>query len=305
MAKTSGFQRILSEIELFLNAGRYEDAKILLNFVDHDAADRATRLHLLLINATIDGPDQYKGEINSLADLSNPNEIEKEIIRKIILLASDSEADGRNDRPHSHLPNQSFDETASRPSPANLVEENAECLRNYESELAALKEQLAELAASKDRTLGSLQATVIEQAELLQAKEADLDALETHYSGIIGTLENQLHDKKDLRTAHEAELQAARAEVGRLTAEFAEFANAKDLQINALCAELTHQTELLQANDYSLMRLETHYAEQLHAMENQLGEQQSLLQRRDAELDSYNVQLKDLTREHAEVKSAW
>ncbi len=305
MAKTSDFQGILSEIELFLNAGRYDDAKVLLNFVDHDAADRTTRLHLLLINATIDGPARYKDEIDSLTNLSDANAIEKEITRQILLLASNgSKKDDLNDRPHSHPPNQSFHDTASRVSPANPVEENTEHPRNYETELAALKEQLAELAASKDHALVALQATVNQQAELLQAKEADLDALETHYSGIIGMLENQLHDKEDLRTAHEAELQAARAEVGRLTAEFAEFADAKDLQINALCEELTHQTDLLQFKDSAIKQLEEQYAEQLHALENQLGEQQNLLNSRNAELDSCSIQLRELTREHAELKSA-
>src|SRR5258705_12410278 len=110
MARTSDSQQILFEIELFLSAGRYEDAKVLVNFVAHDATDRATKLYLLLINATIDGPMQYQDEIDQLANLSNLSGIEKEIVREILLLASTPrEESHRTYQPHARLRDQSFD----------------------------------------------------------------------------------------------------------------------------------------------------------------------------------------------------
>jgi hypothetical protein len=77
MAKISRYQQIFSEIELFLNAGRYEDAKVLLRFLDDRPLDRESSLRLLLINVTLDGPRPYKDEIDKLHGLLNPTTLRK------------------------------------------------------------------------------------------------------------------------------------------------------------------------------------------------------------------------------------
>src|SRR2546422_10536725 len=102
MAKISRYQQIFSEIELFLNAGRYEDAKVLLRFLDDRPLDRASNLRLILINVTLDGAIPYKEEIDKLHGLLNPNNLEKEIIGEIFLLASKSaEEEGRREQPRA------------------------------------------------------------------------------------------------------------------------------------------------------------------------------------------------------------
>src|SRR5678815_2956521 len=140
MATISDSQRILSEIERFLSAGRYDDAKILLNFVDHDATDRTTSLYLLLINATIDGPIDYQDEIDQLANLSNPSDVEKEIVSKILLLASKPrEEDHPTYQPHARLRDQSFDAFDSAMTPGSQLRENSEHRHQDESEPTAFK----------------------------------------------------------------------------------------------------------------------------------------------------------------------
>src|SRR5687768_18617318 len=86
MTKISHSKQILSEIELFLDAGKYEDAKVLLSFLDDHRLDRECRLHLLLINVTLDGAIPYKDEIDDLRRSSDFSDLEKEIISKILFV---------------------------------------------------------------------------------------------------------------------------------------------------------------------------------------------------------------------------
>ena len=67
--------------------------------------------------------------------------------------------------------------------------------------------------------------------------------------------------------------------------------------------ELAHRSELLQVKDDAIKKREQHFTEQIHALENQLGEKQNLLQNRDTELESLTVRLSELTQERADLKS--
>src|SRR5262245_43076797 len=86
----SGAQQIFSEIEFFLDSGRFDDAKILLGFLDPEPADRESQLYLLLINTKLDGPARHKREIDRLTGLPSPTELEKQIIQKILELQSNA-----------------------------------------------------------------------------------------------------------------------------------------------------------------------------------------------------------------------
>src|SRR5262245_46208731 len=83
-------QQIFSEIEFFLDSGRFDDAKILLGFLDPQPLDRESQLYLLLINTKLDGPSRHKKEIDRLTGLPSPTELEKQIIRKILELQSNA-----------------------------------------------------------------------------------------------------------------------------------------------------------------------------------------------------------------------
>ena len=281
MAKTSHSQDILSEIERFLSAGRYEDAKILLNFVDNDATDRETRLYLLLINVTIDGPLGYQDEIDEAANLLNPSDIEKEIARKILLQASQPREEHRR-------------------SPSR---EDAEHRRQDESGPPAFKQRVAEIAASKDPDPQSWQVTVDQPAQPPQTRETTLDDQEMRYRETIRYLEIRLSEKDEIIESRDAEFQATESKVDQLTAQLAELAEAKDQEVGLLREELAYQSELLQVKDDAIKNREEQFAKQFHALENQLGEKQSLLQNREAELESLTVRLRELTQECVDLKS--
>jgi len=155
MAKISRYQQIFSEIELFLNAGRYEDAKVLLRFLDDRPLDRQSSLRLLLINITLDGAIPYKDEIDKLHGLLNSNDLEKEIIGKILLLASKSaEEQGRRDQ--AYLLNPPLEELIPPDASASELREKVKLLQGREAELLTFKKQLAELSASRDLAVRSL-----------------------------------------------------------------------------------------------------------------------------------------------------
>jgi hypothetical protein len=275
-----------------------------LNFIDRDATDRVTRFYLLLINATIDGPIDYQDEIDQLANLSNPSDIEKEIVGKILLLPSKPREEGHPTyQPHARLRDQSFDEFDSAITPGSQSRENSEHRRRDESEPAAFNQPLAEIDASKDHDAHSSQVTVNTQAQLPKTKDAALDDQEMRYRETIRYLENRLSEKDELLESHDTELQAIRAKIDQLTAQIAELADTKDREVGLLREELAQRSEILQVKDDAIRNLEAQLAAQVSALENQLSEIQNLLQNRDAELESLTARLSELAQERADLKS--
>jgi hypothetical protein len=302
MTKISRSKEILSEIELFLNAGKYEDAKVLLSFLDDHRLDRESRLHLLLIKVTFDGAIPYKGEIDGLSSLSDPNDLEKEIIRKILLLASKSE-DGQRDQgradPVNRLPEQ--------PVPLRAFEsqlpDKAKPLQNRAAELLTLKKQLAEQGASKDEVVCSLEETVMENAERPRTREATLNALESRFSETIRTLENQLSEKEKILESREANLKALGYRMNQLNTHLAELDRARDEDARLFREELAQKSELLRVRDSAIKKLEERFAKQIRVLECQLGDEQNLLNIRDRELNSLMAKVAELTQERADLAS--
>ena len=304
MAKLSRYQQIFSEIELFLNAGRYADAKVLLRFLDDRRLDRASSLRLLLINITLDGAIPYKDEIDKLHGLLNPNNLEKEIIGAILLLASKSaEEEGRRDQPRAYLLNPPLEEAIPPQAFASQMGEKAELPQDREAQLLTFKKQLAELSASRDRAVRSLEETVKQNTELLRTKEAALNALENRFSETSRSLENQLSEKQDLLESREKDLKEIGSKVIELNAQLAELGRAKDQDGRLLHEEITQKTALLQVRDAEIKKLQERSAEQIRALEGQLGEKQSLLASRATELDSLMGKMSRLTQERAELAS--
>src|SRR5919109_2588345 len=301
MTKISRSRQMLSEIELFLDAGKYDDAKVLLTFLDHDALDRESTLYLLLINTRLDGPIPHKDEIDQLRALSNPSHTEKEIIRKIVLLESRyANEQGRKDQPGACL----VEQQRGQPVPLRAVvgqPREAALLREPEWELLAFKKQLAELSASKDQAARSLEETVEQNLELLRSKESALNALESRFSETIRSLENQLTEKEELLVSRDADLKALGSKVNQIDAQLAELGRAKDQDARLFLEELTQKTELLQEKDAAIRKLEGQYAGQIHALETQIDEKQNLLATSETELASLMAKVSELTRERAEL----
>ena len=293
MSKISRYQQIFSEIEHFLNAGRHEDAEVLLRFLDDRPLDRESRLRLLLINVTLDGAIPHKDEIDKLHGLLHPNDREKEIVSKILLLASKSaEEEDRRKHPRAYLLNQPLEEPIPPQAFERELREKAKLLQDRESELLTFKKQLAELSASRDQAVRSLEETVAQKTEL-----------DNRFSETSRSLENQLSEKQDLLESREKDLKEIGFKVNQLTTQLAELGRAKDQDGRLLRDEITQKTALLQVRDSEIRKLQERSAEQIRGLECQLGEKQSLLESRATELDSLITKMRNLTQERAKLTS--
>jgi Bacterial SH3 domain len=100
MAEIVRSRRVFSQIEFFLSEAKYEYAEALLfQLLNQDPSDRESRLYLLLVNVTREGPVLYEEDIDQLRNLSNLDDNEKEIVRKLFVLGFKSaKKEGRKDQ---------------------------------------------------------------------------------------------------------------------------------------------------------------------------------------------------------------
>jgi Bacterial SH3 domain len=294
MTKISHYKQMLSQIELFLNTGKYEDAKVLLSFLNDQWLDRESRLHLLLINVTLDGATPYKDEIDGLCSLVDPSDTEKEIIRTILLVSSKSEQESRKEMPEQTTPLPSFESQKA---------EKAELSQDRESESPAGKKQLAELNAANEEIGRLLEETIDQKTELPGTTEAVLNALERRFGNTVRSLKNQLRENEKLLEHREATLKALGKRVNQLNAQLGELHLAKDEDSRLFREELAQKSELLRLRDLALKNLEGRFAKQIRVLECQLGDEQNLLEMRDRELNSLMGKVRELTQERADLES--
>jgi len=118
-------QRVFDQIEFFLSKAKYEYAEALLfQLLNQDPSDRKSRLYLFLVNVTREGPVLYEEDIDQLRNLSNLDDSEKEIVRKLFVLGFKSaKKEGRKDQIWAYqelltrlLPNQQLEPPIPRSS---------------------------------------------------------------------------------------------------------------------------------------------------------------------------------------------
>src|ERR1043166_1561359 len=97
MAEIAHSQQAFAEIELFLSEGKFNDAKLLsTRLTEENPEDRQSKLYLLLVNVTANGPEPYEQEIDQLRNFSAFSEVEKEIVRRVFIAGFKSaEKEGR------------------------------------------------------------------------------------------------------------------------------------------------------------------------------------------------------------------
>ena len=295
MAKISRSQQIFSEIDCLLDAGRYEDAKVLVSFLDRYWSDRESQLALLLINVTLYGPLPYKEEISQLRTMADASGFEKEIIRKIVLQAEKEEVWPNQAR--SNLLNPPREVHSKKGSFGN----NSELLQERNAEIVTLRNQLAELGASKDQAVRFLEEAVKHDTELLRNKDAELDALEDRFALSICSLENQLHEKERLLSSRAEDLKTVESELGRLAAQLADLRDAKDKEGLLLRDQLEQKEELLLLKDAAIKKMQDESLERFRALETQVSKQENLLATRDAEIDRLTAKLGELDQQRAEL----
>ena len=340
MTKISRSQKILSEIELFLEAGKYEDARVLLTFLDHDPFDRESRLRLLMINVALDGPGAYKDDIAQLPTSSDLSDLEKELIEKIFFLArKPAEEKGRKDRSPVDRSSPPLDQSGAYQAIESQLRDKVKLLQDREAELLAFKEtlrsleqqlseekellesrnadlqalgsrvteltaQLDALNLAKDQEVRLLHEEIARRAELFQAKESATAHLQDRVAEQIRVLDTQLGETKNLLTARDAELDSFNARVSALIQEKAELISEREKADRAIQEGRREQAGLVQAAESSIAKMEEQMGEQIRSLELQLGEKQSLLESSRTEPDELRSQLCFLNQRVAEAEAA-
>src|SRR6266498_2277611 len=267
MIKISRSKQILSEIELLLDAGNYEDAKVLLSFLDAHRLDHESWLHLLLINVRLDGAIPYKDEIDGLRSLLDPSDVEKEIIRKIFLLASKSAEEGRRDQRRADPVNQTPEAarnalenrfTQTIRSLENQVSEKEKFLESREANIKALgyrvnqlNRQLAELRRAKDEDGRLFLEEIAQKGELLRLRDSAIKILEERFTKQIRVLEYQLGDEQNLLEIRDRELDSLMGKVSELIQERADLASEREKSDRLLQEALREKAALLHTKESS------------------------------------------------------
>jgi chromosome segregation ATPase len=181
------------------------------------------------------------------------------------------------------------------------LREKDELIHSGEAELNAFKNQLAELASSKEQAARTLQDDLRQKSELLDENAAAINALEERFSTRIHTLESALSEKQELVEARDAELKELRSKTNTLTGELVELETSKDHATRLLHEDLRQKTELLQSKESAMKALEERLTGKLRSLENQVSQKQELLAARDTELDALMAKVSELTQKLSEL----
>ncbi|MPZ76041.1 MAG: hypothetical protein GEU77_05915 [Deltaproteobacteria bacterium] len=152
-------------------------------------------------------------------------------------------------------------------------------LEALRSEMAGLTERLSDVASAKERAENALQQELKKKTELLGAKESAIKSLETNLSARVHALENQLSEK-------DAFLKDRDAELGALNSQLSAMGLAKETIEAQLREELRKTTEILAVKDSTVRDLEKSLNKTVAALENHVGEQETILKNRDTEIEA-------------------
>jgi hypothetical protein len=340
MSKISRSQKILSEIELFLEAGQYEDVRVLLTFVDHDGFDRESRLRLLLINVRLDGPRAFMDDIAKLPTLTHLSDCEKALIEKISFLVRESADEAaRKDRSPTDRAGSPLGESNAYSAMQSQAVEQPKVLQDREAELLTCQEiirsreqrlsesrelldnrnadilalgsrvteltaQLAELNRAKDQEARLFHEELARRAKLFQTQESTIANLRDRFAEQIDVLEAQLGETKNLAAARDAQIDAFKAKVSALIQEKAELISDRESAQRATLEELRQQAALLRARESSLAEMEVQMGDKSRLLALQLEEKQNLLQNTRADLGNLRMQLCVLNQRVDEAEAA-
>jgi len=338
MSKVSRSQKILSEIEDFLEAGQYEDVRVLLTFVDHSGFDRESRLRLLLINVTLDGPRAFRDDIAKLPALTHLSDCERALIEKISFLARESaHEEGRKERlptdragpplgnAHSAMQSRVVEPTKLlRDREAELLacqeiirsreqrlSESRELLDNRNADILALGSRVTELTAQlgelnrmKDQEARLFHEELARRGELFRAQESTIANLRDRFAEQSDVLEARLGETKNLAAARDGEIASFKAKLSTLLQEKAELISGRESAQRETQEELRQQAGLLRVMESSCAEMEAQMGEQIRLLALQLEEKQNLLQNSRADLGNLRMQLCVLNQRADEAEAA-
>ena len=181
------------------------------------------------------------------------------------------------------------------------LREKEELLHSRETQIDAFRNQLDDLASSKEHAARTLQDDLRQKTELLDEKAAAMAALEERFSTRIHTLESALIEKQEIVEAREAELKELASRANSLSGEMVELETSKDHATRMLHEDLRQKTELLQSKESSMKALEERLTGKIRSLDNQVSQKQELLIARDIELDALMAKVSELTQKVSEL----
>ena len=181
------------------------------------------------------------------------------------------------------------------------LREKEELLHSRETQIDAFKNQLDDLASSKEHAARTLQDDLRQKTELLDEKAAAMAALEERFSTRIHTLESALIEKQEIVEAREAQLKELASKANTLSGEMVELETSKDHATRMLHEDLRQKTELLQSKESSMKALEERLTGKIRSLDNQVSQKQELLIARDTELDALMAKVSELTQKVSEL----
>ncbi|MGE5301835.1 MAG: hypothetical protein ACM3TN_00820 [Alphaproteobacteria bacterium] len=166
--------------------------------------------------------------------------------------------------------------------------------KQREQELSALKAQLTDAGATRNRAETSLTDELQKEKRALAAKDAAMKELERNSAAKIDSLNRQLREKQELWQSRGTELESFRSEINVLTAKLADMASAKERVEALLQQELKNRADMLQSKDASWKEVQAKLTASARDLERRIAKQDALLAQRNAELEALGAQLTDV-----------
>ena len=167
-------------------------------------------------------------------------------------------------------------------------------LHERDKELEALKVQLNETVAAKNRSESLLREEQRKEQRALQAKDAAIKELEKSLSGKVQDLEAQLNEKNAILQKRSRELEALNDEVNALSVRLTDVTSVKEQAEHVLQQEIKKITEVLRTKDATLKEQQENSKAKARALEGQLAEQEKLLAERDVEIEALQGKVRAL-----------
>ncbi len=189
---------------------------------------------------------------------------------------------------------------------SKLAEKNDRLLtrdRDFEalqSEIVSLKQQSIEKTSSEAHQKLELQRDHEIRTDLLAAKDAAAVEVEERFRQRIHHLETQLTEKLGLLDRRNGELEVLGSELDAVNARLTETESARSQAENLLRAEIAKNTDALQGKDSIVQALHKEFNRKIHALENQLRENQESLTLRDKEVKTLDTEVQVLTKKLTE-----
>jgi chromosome segregation ATPase len=163
-------------------------------------------------------------------------------------------------------------------------------LKEHNSELDALRSQLAKMGAAKQDVEEMLRKELDKAKAALGTKDSAIKELEESLSKNVKSLENQLRERDALLSNRGGELEALRSEVGTLKARLTKMAATPARTDGLLQEKLSNEATLKELEEGS---------KKIRALESLLSEKEEILKHNDEKMERLEAELKEKRKELA------